>query len=86
MGVDESHFSSHLHPHDSTRMKVALDAMGGDHAPAVNIGGAIGALQVIYCLATLPAAGGLGLIRLKSIKAFCGREYGSPISCGRATN
>jgi glycerol-3-phosphate acyltransferase PlsX len=26
-------------------MKVALDAMGGDHAPAVNIGGAIDALR-----------------------------------------
>jgi glycerol-3-phosphate acyltransferase PlsX len=26
-------------------MKVVLDAMGGDHAPAVNIGGAIGALR-----------------------------------------
>ena len=25
-------------------MKVALDAMGGDHAPAINIGGAIDAL------------------------------------------
>ena len=28
-------------------MKVALDAMGGDHAPAVNIGGAIDALRVL---------------------------------------
>jgi len=27
-------------------MKVALDAMGGDHAPAVNIGGAISALRL----------------------------------------
>ena len=27
-------------------MKVALDAMGGDHAPAVNIGGAKEALQL----------------------------------------
>ncbi|OYV04004.1 MAG: phosphate acyltransferase, partial [Verrucomicrobiales bacterium VVV1] len=27
-------------------MKVALDAMGGDHAPAVNIGGAIDALRL----------------------------------------
>lgn len=27
------------------RMKVALDAMGGDHAPAVNVGGAIDALR-----------------------------------------
>jgi hypothetical protein len=34
--------SAHAH---QASMKVALDAMGGDYAPAVNIGGAIEALR-----------------------------------------
>ena len=38
-------YAEYSHKRIAIRMKVALDAMGGDHAPAVNIGGAIDALR-----------------------------------------
>ncbi len=43
-------------------MKVALDAMGGDHAPAVNIGGAIDALLCYPKLAHLYLVGIRGVL------------------------
>jgi phosphate acyltransferase len=50
-------------------MKVALDAMGGDHAPAVNIGGAIDALRYYPKLTHLYLVGDETIL-----KAECDRQ------------
>ena len=50
-------------------MKVALDAMGGDHAPAVNIGGAIDALRYYPKLGHLLLVGDHEIL-----EAECGRQ------------
>ena len=49
-------------------MKVALDAMGGDHAPAVNIGGAIDALRYYPKLQHLFLVGDEVLLREESLR------------------
>lgn len=49
-------------------MKVALDAMGGDHAPAVNIGGAIDALRYYPKLQHLYLVGDESVLREESFK------------------
>lgn len=50
-------------------MNVALDAMGGDHAPAVNIGGAIDALRLY------PNLGHLYLVGIRDVlEAECRRQ------------
>ncbi len=50
-------------------MKVALDAMGGDHAPAINIGGAIDALRCY------PKLSHLYLVGIKEVlEAECRRQ------------
>ncbi|MBN8460947.1 MAG: phosphate acyltransferase PlsX [Verrucomicrobia bacterium] len=50
-------------------MKLALDAMGGDHAPGVNIGGAIDALRLYPKLRHLYLVGDEG-----QLKAECARQ------------
>lgn len=50
-------------------MKLALDAMGGDHAPGVNIGGAIDALRLYPKLRHLYLVGDEG-----QMKAECARQ------------
>jgi glycerol-3-phosphate acyltransferase PlsX len=49
-------------------MKVALDAMGGDHAPAVNIGGAIDALRYYPKLQQLFLVGDKVVLELECAK------------------
>jgi phosphate acyltransferase len=49
-------------------MKVALDAMGGDHAPAVNIGGAIDALRYYPKLQHLYLVGDKTILELECAK------------------
>jgi phosphate acyltransferase len=49
-------------------MKVALDAMGGDHAPAVNIGGAIDALRYYSKLQHLYLVGDEEVLRAESVR------------------
>lgn len=49
-------------------MKVALDAMGGDHAPAVNIGGAIDALRYYPKLQHLFLVGDKTVLELECAK------------------
>lgn len=49
-------------------MKVALDAMGGDHAPAVNIGGAIDALRYYPKLQHLFLVGDEVVLREESLR------------------
>ncbi len=49
-------------------MKVALDAMGGDHAPAVNIGGAIDALRYYPKLQHLFLVGDKAVLELECAK------------------
>jgi glycerol-3-phosphate acyltransferase PlsX len=49
-------------------MKVALDAMGGDHAPAVNIGGAIDALRYYPKLQHLYLVGDESQLKLECAK------------------
>lgn len=49
-------------------MKVALDAMGGDHAPAVNIGGAIDALRYYPKLRHLFLVGDKAILELECAK------------------
>lgn len=49
-------------------MKVALDAMGGDHAPAVNIGGAIDALRYYPKLQHLYLVGDEAQLKLECAK------------------
>jgi len=49
-------------------MKVALDAMGGDHAPAVNIGGAIDALRYYPKLQHLFLVGDQTVLELECAK------------------
>ncbi len=49
-------------------MKVALDAMGGDHAPAVNIGGAIDALRYYPRLQHLFLVGDKAVLELECAK------------------
>jgi len=49
-------------------MKVALDAMGGDHAPAVNIGGAIDALRYYPKLQHLFLVGDRTVLELECAK------------------
>ncbi len=47
-------------------MKVALDAMGGDHAPSVNIGGAIDALRYYPKLEHLYLVGDEGILQAEA--------------------
>jgi phosphate acyltransferase len=49
-------------------MKIALDAMGGDHAPAVNIGGAIDALRYYPKLQHLYLVGDQAVLELECAK------------------
>jgi glycerol-3-phosphate acyltransferase PlsX len=49
-------------------MKVALDAMGGDHAPAVNIGGAIDALRYYPKLHHLYLVGDRAILEVECAK------------------
>lgn len=49
-------------------MKVALDAMGGDHAPAVNIGGAIDALRYYPKLKHIYLVGDEEILKVESRK------------------
>lgn len=49
-------------------MKVALDAMGGDHAPAVNIGGAIDALRYYPKLQHLFLVGDENILKVECAK------------------
>ncbi|MEO7100438.1 MAG: phosphate acyltransferase, partial [Luteolibacter sp.] len=49
-------------------MKVALDAMGGDNAPAVNIGGAIDALRYYPKLKHLYLVGDKAVLELECAK------------------
>jgi len=49
-------------------MKVALDAMGGDHAPAVNIGGAIDALRLYPKLKHLYLVGDQAVLQAECAK------------------
>ena len=56
------------HPHFTSRMKVALDAMGGDYAPAVNIGGAIDALRYYPRLEHLFLVGDEQVLRAECAK------------------
>ena len=49
-------------------MKVALDAMGGDNAPAVNIGGAIDALRYYPKLQHLYLVGDKAVLELECAK------------------
>jgi glycerol-3-phosphate acyltransferase PlsX len=49
-------------------MKVALDAMGGDHAPAVNIGGAKEALQLYPSIEKIYLVGDEEVIRAECLK------------------
>jgi glycerol-3-phosphate acyltransferase PlsX len=49
-------------------MKVALDAMGGDHAPAVNIEGAIGALRYYPKLRHLYLVGDQALLEAECVR------------------
>lgn len=54
-------------------MKIALDAMGGDHAPAVNVAGARDALQLYPSITKIFLVGDESLIREE-----CGRQDLSP--------
>jgi glycerol-3-phosphate acyltransferase PlsX len=49
-------------------MKVALDAMGGDHAPAVNIEGAIGALRYYSKLRHLYLVGDQAVLQAECVR------------------
>ncbi len=57
-------------------MKVALDAMGGDHAPAVNIGGAIDALRYYRRLHHLFLVGDQAILEAECRKQ--GLDLGDP--------
>ena len=57
-------------------MKVALDAMGGDHAPAVNIGGAIDALRYYPKLQHLYLVGDESQLKIECARQ--GLDLGNP--------
>jgi glycerol-3-phosphate acyltransferase PlsX len=57
-------------------MKVALDAMGGDHAPAVNIEGAVGALRYYPKLQHLYLVGDQAVLAAECAKQ--GLDLGNP--------
>lgn len=57
-------------------MKVALDAMGGDYAPAINIGGAIGALREYPQLRQLYLVGDQAVLQAECAKQ--GLDLGDP--------
>lgn len=57
-------------------MKVALDAMGGDHAPAVNIGGAIDALRYYPRLQHLYLVGDESQLKIECARQ--GLDLGNP--------
>lgn len=60
-------------------MKVALDAMGGDHAPAVNIGGAIDALRYYPKLKHIYLVGDEEILKAES------RKQGLSLDDGRVS-
>jgi len=62
--------------HHQTHMKVALDAMGGDHAPAVNVGGAMNALREYPKLRHLFLVGDQAILTAECAKQ--GLDLGNP--------